>query len=42
LMGDSGDGMRRIVAGFAQILLGGSYGPGKNRPAAGYGASNVT
>jgi hypothetical protein len=35
LMGGSGDGMGRIVAGFAQILLGGSYGAGKNRPVAG-------
>ena len=41
-MGGSGDGMWRIVAGFAQILLGASYGAGKNRLAAGYGASNVT
>jgi hypothetical protein len=42
LMGGSGDGMGRIVAGFAQILLGASYGAGKNRPAAAYGASKVT
>jgi hypothetical protein len=43
LMGASGGcGMRRIVAAFAQILLGTSYGAGKNRLAAGYGASNVT
>jgi len=34
--------MRRIVATFAQILLGGWYGAGKNRPADGYGASKVT
>jgi hypothetical protein len=43
LMGASGGcGMRRIVAAFAQILLGAWYGAGKNRPAARYGASNVT
>jgi hypothetical protein len=43
LMGGSlGCGMRRIVAAFAQILLGASYGAGKNRLAARYGASNVT
>jgi hypothetical protein len=43
LMGASGGcGMRRIVAAFAQILLGTSYGAGKNPLAARYGASNVT
>jgi hypothetical protein len=42
LMGGSGDSLGRIVATYAQILLGASYGAGKNRPAAGYGASNVT
>ena len=42
LTGVSGDGMWRIVAAFAQILLGTWYGAGKNRLAAGYGASNVT
>jgi hypothetical protein len=43
LMGASGEcGMRRIVAAFAQILLGAWYGAGKNRLVARYGASNVT
>jgi hypothetical protein len=42
LMGASGCCMQRIVAAFAQILLGDWYGAGKNRPVPGQGASKVT
>jgi hypothetical protein len=43
LMGASGGCcMRRIVARFAQILLGAWYGAGKNRQSVRQGASKVT